>query len=138
MTSPTTRGQRIPARTLKGIRQGYTAVPCGVALTAASLPGTRRPRRPIQPTHLARQHSGRRALLPVMPAGLAAPGARRGPVAPGPELAAVARDAAFDRLRRVAEASGPGDLLRRQALYLQSYDRRPDAAAPWFRLGSMA
>lgn len=64
------------------------------------------------------------------PAGLAASAARRGPVAPKPELTTAARDTVFEHLRRVAETSGPGDLLRRQALYLQSFDRRPDAA-PW-------
>lgn len=65
-----------------------------------------------------------------IPAGLAAPAARRGPVAPKPELAVAVRDAVFDHLRRVADTSGSEELLRRQALYLQSYDRRPDAA-PW-------
>jgi hypothetical protein len=39
------------------------------------------------------------------------------------------RDRVFDHLRRVAETSGAESLLRRQALYLQSYDHRPDAAA---------
>jgi hypothetical protein len=65
-----------------------------------------------------------------IPAGLTVPTARRGPVAPGPELTSAARDTVFDHLRRAAGTSGPGELLRRQALYLQSYDCRPDAA-PW-------
>jgi len=55
---------------------------------------------------------------------------RRGPVANGPEISAGEREVVFDHLRRVAEISADGDsLLRRQALYLQSYDRRPDAKA---------
>lgn len=64
--------------------------------------------------------------LPTAPAGR-----RRGPVATGPEISAAERGSVFDHLRRVAELShGPDDLLlRRQALYLQSYDRRPDARA---------
>jgi hypothetical protein len=64
------------------------------------------------------------------PAGLSAPAVRRGPVATMPEITLAARDIVFEHLRRVAEASGEeGSLLRRQALYLQSYDRRGDAAA---------
>ncbi|WP_194921592.1 transcriptional regulator [Catenulispora rubra] len=57
---------------------------------------------------------------------------RRGPVPTGPELAVPERAQVFDHLRRVAEASRGSDtagLLHRQALYLQSYDRRPDAGA---------
>ncbi|MGH3245681.1 MAG: transcriptional regulator [Trebonia sp.] len=66
-----------------------------------------------------------------VPAGLAPPAtARRGPVAARPDLSPAARDAVFDHLRRVTETAGPDGLLRRQALYLQSYDRRGDAA-PW-------
>ncbi|WP_194925799.1 helix-turn-helix transcriptional regulator [Catenulispora pinisilvae] len=55
--------------------------------------------------------------------------ARRGPVVGRPELGAVEQDQVFDHLRRIAEANASsGDpLLRRQALYLQSYDRRGDA-----------
>lgn len=65
-----------------------------------------------------------------MPTGLPAPSARRGPVAPGPDISQAGRDIVFDHLRRIAEVSAAdGSLLRRQALYLQSYDRRPDAAA---------
>lgn len=56
---------------------------------------------------------------------------RRGPAPAGPELSAAERHLVFDHLRRVAEASqgADGGLLRRQALYLQSYDQRPDAGA---------
>jgi hypothetical protein len=51
-------------------------------------------------------------------------------VAAAPEVTLAERGLVFDHLRRVAEASAAdGSLLRRQALYLQSYDRRPDAAA---------
>ena len=64
------------------------------------------------------------------PVGLAAPAARRGPVAAMPELGPAARDTVFDHLRRVAETAGTDGLLCRQALYLQSFDRRRDAA-PW-------
>jgi hypothetical protein len=64
------------------------------------------------------------------PAWLPAPAARRGPVAVTPEVSSAERGIVFDHLRRVSEASAAnGSLLRRQALYLQSYDRRPDAAA---------
>jgi hypothetical protein len=45
-----------------------------------------------------------------------------------PELAPEARAAVFDHLRRLSETSGSDGLLRRQALYLQSYDNRADAA----------
>jgi transcriptional regulator with XRE-family HTH domain len=45
------------------------------------------------------------------PAGLAAPPVRRGPVATMPELGPAARDAVFDHLRRVSEASGTDGLL---------------------------
>ncbi len=64
------------------------------------------------------------------PAGLPAPASRRGPVAAMPEIGSAERAAVFDHLRRVAESGAEADgLLRRQALYLQSYDRRPDAAS---------
>jgi len=64
------------------------------------------------------------------PAGLpAGPGGRRGPATPLPEISTAERAMVFDHLRRVAETSGQDSLLRRQALYLQSYDRREDAAA---------
>jgi transcriptional regulator with XRE-family HTH domain len=63
------------------------------------------------------------------PAALPAPAVRHGPVATSPDIAPAMRDIVFDHLRRVAETSGADSLLRRQALYLQSYDRRPDAAA---------
>ncbi|MFD3549802.1 helix-turn-helix domain-containing protein [Streptomyces sp. NPDC058655] len=67
-------------------------------------------------------------------AGLApAPAARRGPVAAAPLLAPAERQVFFDRLRESAEhAAGQGErgaLLHRQALYLASYDRGPEAAA---------
>ena len=63
------------------------------------------------------------------PAALPAPTSRRGPVAVSPDIAPAMRDVVFDHLRRVAETSSADSLLRRQALYLQSYDRRMDAAA---------
>jgi hypothetical protein len=83
-------------------------------------------------------HVHRRAVIELVawplsgrtPAGLAVPAARRGPAAPRPELTPAVRDAVFDHLRRVSETSRSRQLLRRQALYLQSFDRRPDAA-PW-------
>jgi len=68
-------------------------------------------------------------LIDRTPAGLPPLASRRGPVAALPEIGPAARDAVFDHLRRVAETSGGDSLLRRQALYLQSYDRRPDAMA---------
>ncbi|MGW7008234.1 helix-turn-helix domain-containing protein [Streptomyces sp. NPDC054933] len=59
--------------------------------------------------------------------------ARRGPVANAPILPAAERTELFGHLRAMAEAasnaSGDGMLLRRQALYLASYDRSPDAPA---------
>ncbi|WP_051708947.1 helix-turn-helix domain-containing protein [Streptomyces sp. NRRL S-350] len=58
-------------------------------------------------------------------------GPRRGAVAAGPVLAAADRTAFFSHLRRTTEsAEAAGDralLLRRQALYLASYDTAPDA-----------
>jgi len=63
------------------------------------------------------------------PAALPAPAVRRGPVAASPDVIPAMRDIVFDHLRRVTETSGTDSLLRRQALYLQSYDRRRDAAA---------
>jgi hypothetical protein len=64
------------------------------------------------------------------PAGLpAGPGGCRGPATPLPEIRMAERAVVFDHLRRVAETSGQDSLLRRQALYLQSYDCREDAAA---------
>jgi len=63
-----------------------------------------------------------------LPAGLPPLAPRRGPVAAMPEISPAERGLVFDHLRRVAETSGEDGLLRRQALYLQSYDRRPDAA----------
>jgi hypothetical protein len=64
------------------------------------------------------------------PMGLPAPAARRGPAALMPEVSPASQAIVFDHLRRTAETSADGSLLRRQALYLQSYDRRADAA-PW-------
>jgi hypothetical protein len=61
------------------------------------------------------------------PAGLAAAPARRGPVPVMPELSPAARTGVFDHFRRVAETSTGDSLLRRQVLYLQSYDKRADA-----------
>jgi hypothetical protein len=63
-----------------------------------------------------------------VPAALPPLAPRRGPVAAMPEISPAERGIVFDHLRRVAEASGGDGLLRRQALYLQSYDRRQDAA----------
>lgn len=61
------------------------------------------------------------------------PRPRRGPVAIAPQLALDERTAFFDHLRATTEqavAQGRlGALLHRQALYLASYDRGPDAAA---------
>jgi hypothetical protein len=62
------------------------------------------------------------------PAGLPSLAPRRGPVAVMPEISPAERGTVFDHLRRVAETSGEDRLLHRQALYLQSYDRRQDAA----------
>jgi hypothetical protein len=59
--------------------------------------------------------------------------ARRGAVPAGPLLPAQARTELFGRLRDAAEsadrAGAAAPLLRRQALYLTSYDRTPGAAA---------
>lgn len=53
---------------------------------------------------------------------------RRGPVPAGPELSSQERSQVYDHLRRVVETSrGIDGLLYRQAVYLQSYDRRDDA-----------
>ncbi|MFJ9434123.1 XRE family transcriptional regulator [Streptomyces sp. NPDC101490] len=57
---------------------------------------------------------------------------RRGPVAEAPLLGAVDKAQFFDHLRETAEAARSprgGALLHRQALYLASYDRGPEAAA---------
>lgn len=58
---------------------------------------------------------------------------RRGPVADSPLLGVSERRAVFDHMRRAAElahhAGDDGALLRRQALYLCSYDTAPDTAA---------
>lgn len=65
------------------------------------------------------------AALPATPARR-----RRGPVAASPLLPAGEREAFFAHMRRAAEladhAGASGALLRRQALYLSSYDRSPD------------
>ncbi|MGI5450591.1 XRE family transcriptional regulator [Streptomyces sp. CA-243310] len=62
---------------------------------------------------------------------LAAP--RRGPAAAAPLLDVDARRVFFDRLRNTAETASRtgagGILLHRQALYLPSYDRSPQAIA---------
>ncbi|MDF3291914.1 helix-turn-helix domain-containing protein [Streptomyces silvisoli] len=59
--------------------------------------------------------------------------ARRGPVADAPLLPAGERTALFAHLREMAEqtarTASNGILLRRQVLYLTSYDRSPDAAS---------
>nr|BEK71412.1 hypothetical protein KPHV_86390 [Kitasatospora purpeofusca] len=56
---------------------------------------------------------------------------RRGPTPAGPQLAAADRADFFVQLRRTAEsadrAGERGQLLRRQSLYLTSYDPAPDA-----------
>lgn len=61
------------------------------------------------------------------------PRPRRGPVAVAPQLAPAERTAFFDHLRATTEQAAAqgrsGALLHRQALYLASYDRGPDAAA---------
>ncbi|MGW7063993.1 helix-turn-helix domain-containing protein [Streptomyces sp. NPDC054904] len=58
---------------------------------------------------------------------------RRGPAAASPLLPAPDRLAFFERLRTTAEAAprtdAQGVLLHRQALYLTSYDKSPEAAA---------
>ncbi|WP_327236802.1 XRE family transcriptional regulator [Streptomyces sp. NBC_01317] len=57
---------------------------------------------------------------------------RRGPVAKAPLLGSQERDAFFTHLWEVAESAGGsgegGALLHRQALYLTSYDRSPEAS----------
>ncbi|MFJ4338683.1 helix-turn-helix domain-containing protein [Streptomyces sp. NPDC088915] len=56
---------------------------------------------------------------------------RRGPAPAGPQLSAADRAAFFAQLRRTTESAGRagerGLLLRRQSLYLASYDPAPDA-----------
>ncbi|RSS43220.1 XRE family transcriptional regulator [Streptomyces sp. WAC08241] len=74
------------------------------------------------------------ALTGVAPPSLRgrAPASRRGPVAVAPLLAPADRTLFFDHLRRTAEAARRpegGTLLHRQALYLASYDRGPEAVA---------
>lgn len=84
-------------------------------------------------THVHRREVIELAAWPLTgrtPAGLPGPAGRHGPAPSMPEISAGERAAVFDHLRRVAETSGEDSLLRRQALYLQSYDRREDAA-PW-------
>lgn len=73
------------------------------------------------------------ALKGVPPGGLALkPAARRGPSPPSPLLAVATRTAFFTHMRRAAEladrAGTTGALLRRQALYLCSYDTASDTA----------
>ncbi|MFG2747475.1 helix-turn-helix domain-containing protein [Streptomyces xanthophaeus] len=64
--------------------------------------------------------------------GIASP-RRRGPAAASPLLPAAERAAFFEQLRTTAEAAPRTDpqgvLLHRQALYLTSYDKTPEAAA---------
>lgn len=59
--------------------------------------------------------------------------ARRGPVATAPLLSAADRNQFFSRLRETADstvrAGADGMLLHRQALYLCSYDRTPEATS---------
>lgn len=55
---------------------------------------------------------------------------RRGPVAPAPLMGAQDRTSFFANLREAVDTADGGDsraLLRRQALYLTSYDRSPEA-----------
>lgn len=83
-------------------------------------------------THVLRREVMELVAWPLsgrQPAGLAVGIARRGPVAVTPALAPEARAAVFDHFRRVAETAGSDNLLRRQALYLQSYDNRADGPA---------
>lgn len=55
---------------------------------------------------------------------------RHGPVPTGPELSDQERTQVYGHLRRIVETSRDTDaLLYRQAVYLQSYDRREDARA---------
>ncbi|MDQ0305759.1 transcriptional regulator with XRE-family HTH domain [Kitasatospora herbaricolor] len=72
------------------------------------------------------------AVRGITPPGLApyAARTRRGPVPTGPHLSAADREAFFLNLRRTSEIAGSrGDRtpLRRQTLYLSSYDPAPDA-----------
>ncbi|MFI5527035.1 helix-turn-helix domain-containing protein [Kitasatospora sp. NPDC051853] len=75
------------------------------------------------------------ALTGIAPASLppADKPARRGPTPASPHLPAEVRTAFFGQMRRAAElAKGSGDdgaLLRRQALYLCSYDTSTDTAS---------
>lgn len=75
------------------------------------------------------------ALNGTVPPALAGrlPRPRRGPVAVAPQLAPAERAAFFEHLRSMTEIAArlgaAGALLHRQALYLASYDRGPDAAA---------
>ncbi|MCF3177072.1 XRE family transcriptional regulator [Streptomyces sioyaensis] len=74
------------------------------------------------------------ALNGTLPPGLPCPSsARRGPVESAPLLGARDRNAFFANLRNAVDmASGAADgcaLLHRQALYLTSYDRSPEANA---------
>ncbi|WP_327191002.1 XRE family transcriptional regulator [Streptomyces xinghaiensis] len=70
--------------------------------------------------------------VPPALAHRATPG-RRGPVAKAPLLSAAERNVFFSRLRDTAEsalrAGDDGLLLHRQALYLCSYDRAPEATS---------
>lgn len=64
-------------------------------------------------------------------AGIPSP-RRRGPAAASPLLSLEARAVFFERLRATAEAAprdAQGVLLHRQALYLTSYDKSPEAVA---------
>ncbi|MFJ3882135.1 helix-turn-helix domain-containing protein [Streptomyces sp. NPDC090077] len=74
------------------------------------------------------------ALTGVAPFALAGriPVPRRGPAAAAPLLAAGDRGQFFEHLRETAESARQGAggvLLHRQALYLASYDRGPEAAS---------
>lgn len=74
------------------------------------------------------------ALTGVAPAALAdrVSHTGRGPAAAAPLLTAADRTLFFQHLRETAEAArrpGSGTLLHRQALYLASYDRGPEAAS---------
>ena len=66
---------------------------------------------------------------------------RRGPVAQGPELNPEQRERFLDHLLTVAERASSDDeaLLRRQAVYLLGFDRRPKSVdwlrADWHRAG---
>ncbi|GCD45301.1 helix-turn-helix domain-containing protein [Streptomyces paromomycinus] len=69
----------------------------------------------------------------AVPAAPATTPCRRGPSPTSPALSAPERRRLFDHLRRYAEiadrAGADGALLRRQALYLCSYDSAPDTCA---------